>query len=140
MNWRAVVPILSFVVAGLSFVFGSYQYLQARGFEAYARKQLAFVTSTIQDTQLTSSQKKNLMATIFEGLPLAPTKLALIFSGSRASQETGTLPAGCENQGQWQVCQALRDEIRACDLDGTEACTSHDANLRAYNTLCSTCR
>lgn len=92
-----------FILAAASFAFGGWQYVQARLVEAAAQKQMAFIATTIQDSTLASAKKKELFASIMQGLPPSASVFRLDFSGSFAS------PGGdsCASEGQRTVCRAL---------------------------------
>lgn len=103
MNPRIIFPTLMFILAGASFAFGGWQYVQARMVEAAAQKQVAFIATTIQDSSIAQAKKKELFASIMSGLPPSANVFRLDFSGSFAS------PGGdsCASDGQRAVCKAL---------------------------------
>ncbi len=105
MNPRLIFPTLMFVLAGASFAFGGWQYFQARAVAAAAQQRMAFIATTIQRSGLAATAKKELFASIMNGLPAAPGVFSLDFSGSFASQQSGD---SCTSVGQRAICQALK--------------------------------
>ena len=104
MEKRAIFPFIMFVLAGVSFAFGGWQYLQARAVEAATQQQTAFMITTIQRSSLAQTKKKELVATIMQGLPPPANVFRLDFSGSFASQGLDT----CTSEGQRTICRALK--------------------------------
>lgn len=102
---RAIFPAVMFTLAGVSFIFGGWQYLQSRSVQAASQKRMAFMITTIEKSDVTKQKKQELYATIMQGLPPAPAVLGLDFSGSFASVGTGD---SCDSDGQRTVCRALK--------------------------------
>lgn len=94
-----------FALAGASFVFGGWQYLQARSVASAAQERMAFMVTTIQKSNLAQAQKKDLYTTIMRDLPSAPAVFSLDFSDSFASQDTGD---SCTSDGQRTICLSLQ--------------------------------
>lgn len=95
-----------FVLAGVSFAFGGWQYFQARAVQESAQQRMAFIFTTIEKSDITSyAQKQALYFSIMRGLPAAPGVLGFDISGSFAEQSAGD---SCVNEGQRSVCRALK--------------------------------
>ncbi len=95
-----------FALAAAAFLFAGLQYIQASDIQSAAQKRMAFIMTTIEKSSLARPDKKELYATITNGLPTAPGLFRIDFSGSYAS------PLGddaCQNPGQRSVCRALLD-------------------------------
>ncbi len=103
---RAIFPAVMFFLAGASFLFGGWQYLQSRSVQAASQKRMAFMITTIEKSDVTRVKKQELYAAIMQGLPPAPAVLGLDFSGSFANVSTGD---SCTSDGQWAVCRALKE-------------------------------
>ena len=104
MDRRIIFPTVMFVTAGISFVFGIWQYAFARQVQAAASQRLAFVVQTIEQSGAPAGQKQAMYAEIFSGLPAAPSMFGIDWSGSFASQNTSDQ---CSGDGQRAVCRAL---------------------------------
>ena len=117
MEKRAIFPVIMFVMAGASFLFGTWQFLQARAIAEASQKRLAFVVTTIEQSPVGRSQKNELYASIMNGLPSAPGLFSLDISGSFASPAGGD---GCTSEGQRTVCRALTGN--ATDTVRTAVC------------------
>lgn len=115
MEKRAIFPILMFSLAAASFIFGGWQYFQARTVQASAQKRMAYIITTIEDSPVSRTQKQELYATIMEGLPAAPGVFSLDVSGSFASPADGDL---CTSDGQRAVCRALKSERSSAEVYG----------------------
>lgn len=107
MERRAIFPAIMFALAGASFLFGGWQYLQAKSIAAASQKRMAFIVSSIERSPVARLQKQNLYAAIMSGLPASPGILSLDVSGSFASQQGGDT---CSSEGQRTVCRALKQE------------------------------
>jgi hypothetical protein len=104
MDKREIFPTIMFVLAGAAFLFGGLQYFQASALQSAAQKRMAFIMTSIEKSPIGVSQKKQLYASIAEGLPSSPGLFSIDFSGSFAS------PVGedaCVNEGQRAICRAL---------------------------------
>jgi hypothetical protein len=106
MNLRVVFPAIMFATAGGSFAFGIWQYVYARNVQASAAERMAYIMTTIERSDVSRADKKELYATIEGGLPAAPTLFGIDVSGSFASQDTND---HCTSDGQRAVCRALYD-------------------------------
>jgi hypothetical protein len=105
MNPRAIFPLIMFVLAGASFVFGGWQYFQARAVATASQQRMAFIVTTIQKNPgIAAAKKKELYASIMQGLPSSPSIFSLDFSGSFASQGGDV----CTSDGQRAICTALK--------------------------------
>lgn len=104
MERRAIFPIIMFTLSAASFLFGGWQYLQARSVAAAAQKRMAFMMTTIEQSPVNRNQKQELYASIMNGLPAAPGIFSLDVSGSFASPVGGD---ACTSDGQRSVCRAL---------------------------------
>ena len=102
---RAIFPAIMFTLAGASFLFGGWQYFQARAVAASAQQRMAFIITTIEKSNVDRTTKQDLYASIMGNLPAAPGTFSLGFSGSFASQTAGDT---CTSEGQRSVCRALR--------------------------------
>jgi len=107
MEKRAIFPAIMFTLAAASFLFGGWQYLQARSVAAAAQKRMAFIVTTIEQSPVSRLQKKELYASIMNGLPAAPGIFSLDVSGSFASPAGGD---SCSSEGQRSVCRSLKAE------------------------------
>jgi hypothetical protein len=107
MEKRAIFPAIMFTFAAASFLFGGWQYMQARSVAAAAQKRMAFIVTTIEQSPVSRVQKKELYASIMGGLPAAPGIFSLDVSGSFASPAGGD---SCSGEGQRAVCRALKAE------------------------------
>jgi hypothetical protein len=121
MEKRVIFPVAMFVLAGLSFTYGTWQFFYAQRVQASADARLAHVVTTIEGSNVSRQQKQQMYATIAAGLPSAPGLFGFDFSGSFASQQPDD---HCANDGQRAVCRALKGQ-------GTDAIT--------YQAVCSTC-
>lgn len=106
MDRRLIFPVLMFTLAGLSFVYGTWQYFAARQVAAVSDARTATMIQAIEQSGVARAQKQSLYATIFRDLPPAPALFGIEFSGSFASQDTGDQ---CTSEGQRVVCRALQD-------------------------------
>lgn len=104
---RAIFPAVMFFLAGASFLFGGWQYLQSRSVQVTSQKRIAFMITTIEKSDVPRTKKQELYATIMRGLPPAPGVFGLDFSGSFASIDAGD---SCTGDGQRTVCRALKAE------------------------------
>ena len=107
MNKRLIFPTLMFVLAGASFLFGGWQYLQSRSTQLASQKRMAFIITSIEKSSLAKAKKQELYATIMEGLPAAPAVFGIDFSGSFASVGVGD---SCDSDGQRSICGTLKAE------------------------------
>jgi hypothetical protein len=107
MEKRLIFPTVMFVLAGASFLFGGWQYLQAQSAQAASQKRMAFIVTSIEKSSLATARKQELYAVIMKGLPAAPGVLGLDFSGSFASNSAGD---SCTSDGQRTICSALMSE------------------------------
>ena len=99
MNPRAIFPLTMFVLAAISFVFGG------RAVASASQQRMAFIVTTIQkNTGIAAAKKKELYASIMQGLPSSPGIFSLDFSGSFASQGGDS----CTSDGQRAICTALK--------------------------------
>lgn len=118
---RLIFPLFMFLLAGVSFAYGIWQYAAARQIQASADERLAFMATTIERSSLVRSQKDALFATIFEGFPAAPTLFGIDLSGSFASEGDGN---ACRTDGQRSLCRALK---------------AADTDVAAYQAICGVC-
>lgn len=107
MERRIIFPTLMFILAGLSFVYGTWQYLYARRVQASSDARLVHTITAIEDSNILLKQKERIYADIFLNLPPAPTFFGIEFSGSLAGQHQDDQ---CVNDGQRAVCRALRTQ------------------------------
>lgn len=107
MEKRAIFPVLMFVLAGLSFAYGTWQFLHAQAVQASADARLAHVMTSIEESGATRSQKQQMYASIMGDLPSAPGIFGFDFSGSFASQQPDDQ---CTSDGQRAVCRALEGQ------------------------------
>ncbi len=105
MNPRIVFPVIMFALAAASFAYGAWEHFAAQRIQTAADQRLAFVVSSIAHAPVAAAQKQALYASIFSGLPPAPSLLGIDLSGSFAAQQAGDQ---CRNDGQRAVCRALR--------------------------------
>ncbi len=105
MEKRAIFPAIMFILAGASFLFGGWQYLQSRAVQAASQKRMAFMITTIEKSDVTRVKKQELYAAIMQGLPLTPAMFGIDISGSFASVDTGD---SCTSDGQRTICRALK--------------------------------
>lgn len=110
---RIIFPAVMFVMAGLSFVYGTWQFFYAQRVQAASDARIAHIVTTIERSGTSRQQKEQMYATIMGGLPPAPTLLGIDVSGSFASQQPDDR---CTSEGQRAVCRALLSE-------GTDAVT-----------------
>jgi hypothetical protein len=122
MEKRLLFPILMFTLAGLSFAFGGWQYMQSRSAQIASQRRMAFMVSSIEKSDISRASKRELYATITQGLPPAPAVFSFDFSGSFAS--VGVADA-CENEGQRTICRALMSE---------------SADVAIMNSVCGECK
>lgn len=104
MDRRLIFPITMFVLAGISFAYGTYEYVVAQRAQSSSDARLAFIMSAIESSRSSRQEKTDLYAAIFQGLPKAPSVFGFDLSGSFAA------PAGgdqCTSDGQRAVCGAL---------------------------------
>ena len=106
MSLRIAFPAVMFVLAGMSFVYGTWQHFVAQSAREADASRLAFILETIEDSGLTRTGKQGLYASIAAGLPQAPPVFGIDVSGSFASQGA---PDGCTNEGQRTLCRALQE-------------------------------
>lgn len=99
---RLIFPVLMFTMAGVSFAFGIWQYVAAQGERVASATRTAYIMQSIQHSAIATTQKQQLYARIFSGLPKA-TFLGIDLSGSFASQGDDQ----CTSDGQRTICQAL---------------------------------
>lgn len=107
MEKRAIFPLVMFLLAGVSFAFGAWQYFQSRSVASASEKRMAYIVTTIEKSSVPRAKKQELYASIMQGLPPVPGVLGLDFSGSFASVDTGD---SCTSDGQRAVCRALKAE------------------------------
>ncbi len=107
MEKRALFPAVMFLLAGASFLFSGWQYLQSRSVQAASQNRMAFMITTIEKSDITRTKKQELYASIMQGLPSAPGILGLDFSGSFASEDKGD---SCSSEGQRVICRALQQK------------------------------
>jgi hypothetical protein len=105
MNPRAIFPTIMFVLALASFAFGGWQYFQARSVQTAAMERMAFMITTIEQSNIPYIAKQNLYANITQDLPKAPTVFGLDLSSSFASKDTDD---ACTSDGQRTICRALK--------------------------------
>ncbi len=105
MNPRIIFPVFMFTLAGASFAYGIWEHFAAQQIQTAADQRLAFIVGSIARAPVAATQKQSLYATIFSGLPEAPSLLGIDLSGSFATQQTSD---GCANDGQRAVCRAMR--------------------------------
>lgn len=122
MERRLIFPTLMFVLAGASFAFGIWQYIYASRVQASSAQRMAFIVKTIQSSNIAQANKKSLYASIFEGLPSAPSLFGIDFSGSFASQNVSD---SCLNDGQRAICRAL---------------VKDDTDARTMTAVCGNCQ
>ena len=107
MEIRLIFPTLMFALAGVSFLFGGWQFFQARATQTASQRRMAFIVTSIEKSSLASAKKQELYAVIMKGLPAAPRILGLDFSGSFASTGAGD---SCTSDGQRAICSALKSQ------------------------------
>ena len=103
---RIIFPTVMFLLAGASFMYGTWQYFVAQSARHADASRLAFILETIESSELSRSGKQELYATIAAELPDAPPVFGIDISGSFASEGA---PDGCASDGQRTLCRALRD-------------------------------
>lgn len=121
MNKRAIFPTIMFTLAAASFIFGGWQYFQAKSVQTASQKRMAYIITTIEESPVSRLQKDQLYATIMGGLPAAPGIFSLDVSGSFASPAGGD---SCTSDGQRSVCRALKAER---------------VETATYSAVCGTC-
>jgi len=104
MERRLIFPVIMFSMAGVSFAFGVWQYVYAQRVASNSAQRTAFIVQTIERSGVSANKKQEMYASIFRGLPKAPTLLGIDVSGSFASQGDQDQ---CDNEGQRSVCRAL---------------------------------
>lgn len=104
VNFRVIFPTTMFILAGLSFGYGTWQHFSARSVRAVDAQRLAFILETIEEANVSDARKQDLYVSIAAGLPSAPLVLGIDVSGSFASQDTSDQ---CVNDGQRVLCRAL---------------------------------
>ena len=121
MSPRIVFPVTMFILAGVSFAYGTWQYFVAQNLRETDASRLAFILETIEDSSLARSSKQNLYTSIAAQLPSAPPVFGIDVSGSFASEGA---PDGCDNDGQRALCHALEYQ---------------EANETTIDAVCGTC-
>jgi hypothetical protein len=105
MQARLIFPLLMFALAGVSFAYGTWQFLTARAVQASANERIAHVLQTVQDqTTLSERQKQTIYVSLFEDYPPGPTFLGIDVSGIFAAEDPEDQ---CSNNGQRAVCRTL---------------------------------
>lgn len=104
---RIAFPVTMFVLAAVSFVYGTWQYFALQSARATDASRLAYILETIEDSELTRARKQELYVSIAAELPSAVPVLGIDVSGSYASEGIGD---GCDSEGQRTLCQALASE------------------------------
>jgi hypothetical protein len=104
VNLRVIFPTTMFILAGLSFGYGTWQYFNARSARAVDAQRLAFIMEMIEQSNFSDVRKQDLYASIAAGLPASLPVLGIDFSGSFAAPDTGDQ---CINDGQRTLCRAL---------------------------------
>jgi hypothetical protein len=120
-NTRIIFPTAMFVIAGISFAYGTWQFFFARQVQIASDARLAYIVTTIERSDASRQEKQELYATIMSGLPPAPLLLGIDVSGSFATQQPDDQ---CISDGQRAVCRALLRE-------GTDQAT--------YTPVCGLC-
>ncbi|MCC6934108.1 MAG: hypothetical protein IT406_00205 [Candidatus Yanofskybacteria bacterium] len=116
MEKRMLFPLTMFLFAGVSFVFGGWQYFQARATHQASQQRMAFILTSIEESGVSRVQKQQLYARIMDGLPAAPSVFGIDVSGSFASPGSGD---ACTSEGQRTVCRAL--VVRGVSRDAQKA-------------------
>ena len=93
-----------FVLAGLSFAYGTWQWISARAIQASADARVAYVLESVQGNgSWTDRQKQAFYIALFKDYPAGPTILGIDLSGSFAAEPEDQ----CVNNGQRMVCRSL---------------------------------
>lgn len=126
MDRRIIFPTTMFVLAGLSFAFGIWQYVYAQRVQSASDARVAHILSAVDKSlpetlAAKKSIKKQTYAAIFEAYPAAPTMFGIDLSGSFASQQ---IADQCLNDGQRSICRALK---------------SQHTDATIYANVCGTC-
>jgi hypothetical protein len=121
INKRLIFPLMMFTTAGISFVYGTWQFIYAQRVQASSDARITHVVETIERSDVARQDKQELYATIAVGLPEAPTPWGIDFSGSFASTPPDDR---CANDGQRSLCRVL-------ERQGTDAAT--------YSAACGQC-
>ena len=95
-----------FLLAGVSFAYGTWQWLYSRQVQTAADARVAHIMEQVEQAPIAKANKKDLYAAIFEGYPEAPSLFGIDFSGSFASPQADD---ACTSDGQRSVCRALKD-------------------------------
>lgn len=95
-----------FLLAGISFAYGTWQWLYARQVQVASDARVAHILEQVDKFTTAKSVNSNpLYTAIFDGYPSAPSLFGIDFSGSFASKQSDD---ACVNQGQRSVCRALK--------------------------------
>ena len=105
MQKRLIFPLTMFVLAGLSFAYGTWQWLSARAVQASADARVAYIMGTVQTHPWSEYQKQAFYVALFQDYPGSPKVLGIDVSGSFASERANDR---CVNAGQRAVCRSLR--------------------------------
>lgn len=102
---RLIFPLTMFILAGVSFAYGTWQWLSARAIQASADARIAHVLTSVQDNGSWSDrQKQAFYIALFKDYPPGPAVLGIELSGLFAAEPEDQ----CVNDGQRSVCRALR--------------------------------
>jgi hypothetical protein len=121
MEKRIIFPTVMFLAAGVSFAFGTWQYIYAQRVQASSAQRMAYVMTTIEDSDVSPTKKQELYASIAAGLPSAPSVFGIDVSGSFASQ---TEDDQCANEGIRSICRSLK---------------AYSTNTSAISSICGIC-
>ena len=110
---RIAFPVTMFVLAAVSFVYGTWQYFALQSAEATDASRLAYIMETIEDSELSRARKQELYVSIAAELPANAPILGIDFSGSYASEEDR-----CDSDGQRILCRALTGEDASSEVIG----------------------
>lgn len=121
MNPRIIFPTFMFVLAGVSFAYGTWQWLYARQVQTASDARVAHIMEQVDQLAVAKKTKQDLYAAVFSGYPAAPSLFGIDFSGSFASQQAGD---SCANDGQRSVCRALK---------------AADAPVATFGQVCGAC-
>lgn len=95
-----------FLAAGVSFAFGTWQYIYAQRVQASSAQRTAYIMTAIEESDMSRPRKQELYASIAAGLPATPAIFGIDFSGSFASQPKDDQ---CPNEGARSICRALKE-------------------------------
>lgn len=104
---RIAFPVTMFILAAVSFGYGTWQYFALQSARATDASRLAFILETIESSELARARKQQLYASIAADLPKAFPVLGIDVSGSYASEGVDD---GCSSDGQRTLCRALEGE------------------------------